>query len=171
MHACVDKTDTCSETTLPMTESVPHQQLVELAEAFEMYDMEGEGFIPVTQIDLVLKTLGAAVPEASVLAMKQRKIDEGDSRVSYTEMLHLVTHYVTETEYEEHSLADRAAALHDALALFDQNNSGTISSVDFRKALRDTLKDAEIDALIRKADPNGTGKVAYPQLVAEMTGC
>jgi Ca2+-binding EF-hand superfamily protein len=103
--------------------------------------------------------------------MKQRKVDEGDSRVSYTEMLHLVTHYVTETEYEDHALTARASALHDALALFDQSNSGTISAVDFRKALRDTLTDAEIDALIRKADPSGSGKIAYPQLVAEMTGC
>ena len=154
-----------------MTDSIPHQQLVELAEAFEMYDLNGDGRIPVKQIDLVLKTLGLVLPEATLLAMKQRKIDEGDSMGSFTELLHLIAHERTETEYEEAHLAQRAKALENALALFDQHNTGLISAVDFRKALRDSLKDAEIDALIRKADPSNTGKIAYRQLVAEMTGC
>lgn len=154
-----------------MTESIPHQQLVELAEAFELYDLEGSGEIAVTQIDLVLKTLGAIVPEATVLAMKQRKLDEGSTTVNFSELLHLVAHQRTETEFEEERLHDRAAALEKALSLFDQQNTGFIAAVDFRKALRDSLKDAEIDALLRKADPSNSGRIAYRQLVAEMTGC
>jgi Ca2+-binding EF-hand superfamily protein len=144
---------------------------VELAEAFEMYDLEGSGIIPIAQLDLVLKTLGMTVPEANILSMKQRKIDEGDANVSFTELLHLVTHLHTEGEFEQIQIADRARALQDALSLFDQQGTGMISAVEFRKALRDTLKDAEIDALVRKADPQGTGRIAYMQLVAEMTGC
>ena len=154
-----------------MTEGIPHQQLVELAEAFEMYDLEGQGTIQVTQLDLVLKTLGLTLPDATILAMKQRKIDEGDSSLSFTELLHLVTHQHTETEHDEIRIANRAHALRDALELFDPQNSGYISAVDFRKALRDALKDAEIDALVRKGDPTASGRVAYPGLVSQMTGC
>jgi calmodulin len=154
-----------------MTEAISQQLLVELAEAFELYDVEGDGTIPVTQLDLVVKTLGITIPEASLLAMKQRKIDEGDSKVSYTELLHLVTLQHTETEHEDSLLASRATTLRDAFSLFDPSGAGVISTVDFRKALRDGLKDAEIDALTRKADPNGSGKINYLALVAEMTGC
>lgn len=154
-----------------MTEAIPQQLLVELAEAFELYDVEGNGTIPVKQMDLVLKTLGIVYPEAAMLAIKQRKIDEGDVNVSFTELLHLITHQHTETEHDELNMEQRASALRTAFALFDPASTGIISTVDFRKALREGLKDAEIDALTRKADPNGSGKINYNALVAEMTGC
>jgi Ca2+-binding EF-hand superfamily protein len=151
--------------------SIPQQRLVEYAEAFEMFDVEGEGTIPVTQIDFVLRSLGVATPDATVLAIKQRAVDEGEDRVTFTEFLHLVQHQQTQTEFGVASADDRAGKLRAALGLFDAQQTGVISTVDFRKALRDTLKDTEIDALCRKADPAGTGKIAYAQLVTEMTGC
>ena len=150
---------------------IPQQRLVEYAEAFEMFDLEGEGSIPVTQIDYVLRALGVATPEATVLNMKQRKVDEGEDTVTFTEFLHLVAHNQTESEFAVAKVEDRAAQLRHALGLFDAQQTGVISAVDFRKALRDTLKDGEIDALVRKADPSGSGKIAYSELVTEMTGC
>ena len=153
-----------------MTEGIPQPLLVEYAEAFELFDVAGEGTVPVGSIDLILKSLGVAVPAASLLAMKQRKVDEGEEKVSFTEFLHLVTHGQTESEYDEHHAAGRAAALREALAMFDPSGSGFISVVDFRKSVRDVLKDSEVDALVKKADPQQKGHIAYEGLVNEICG-
>lgn len=153
-----------------MTSAIPHQQLVEFAEAFELYDVDGEGSIPVTKLDLVVKTLGIAIPEAALLAMKQRKVDEGELNVDFTEFLHLVTLNQTVSEHTDGSAEQRAHSLRGALGMFDPQGTGFITVVDFRKAMRDSLKDAEIDTLVRKADPSGSGKIAYNELVCEMTG-
>lgn len=150
--------------------NVTQQQLVEYAEAFEVYDTEGEGTVPIDSIDCIIQTLGESVPAAALLQMKQRKVDEGESSVSFTEFLHLIVHGRTEGELEEHTLEARAGNLREALQLFDPAQTGFISAVDFRKVMRDSLKDAEIDALVRKADPTQTGKIAYDGLISEMTG-
>ena len=153
-----------------MTETITQQQLVEYAEAFELFDVEGEGNVPLSAIDLIVKSLGVAVPAASLLAMKQRKIDEGEEICSFTEFLHLMQHGQTESEYADSHAHARAAELRAALAIFDPAGTGNISIVDFRKSVRDALKDTEIDALVKKADPQQKGTIAYEALVDEICG-
>ena len=116
-----------------------------------MFDTSGEGVLPVAQIDHVLRALGQTIPEAQLLAMKQAKLDEGESVVTFAEFVQLVADGETEAEAQHNNVVERATKFRRALSLFDPTGSGWISIVDLRKALRESLKESEIDALIKKA--------------------
>ena len=60
-----------------MTETLSQQVLVEYSEAFSMYDFQGNGTVDVDKLDLVLKTLGVSVPSATLMALQQKKFEEG----------------------------------------------------------------------------------------------
>lgn len=153
------------------TAQTSQAELLELAEAFELFDTAGNGTIPLKQIDCVLKTVGIVIPEATMLAMQQNKADEGETEVSYAELVQLLTSAgETEEAHEESQRKERAARFRRALALFDTNGTGLIPVVELRKALRDVLKESEIDALVKKADAATSGKVSYDKLVSAMFG-
>jgi Ca2+-binding EF-hand superfamily protein len=58
--------------------------------------------------------------------------------------------------------SDIDTELYQAFRVFNQDNSGTISSDELRYAMNcigEKLSDEEIDAVIREADLNGDGKI------------
>ena len=153
-----------------MTEAINQELLHEYAEAFEMWDVEGEGFIPLEHIDHVLNALGQKVHHATLQSIQQRKKAEGDKTVSFEEFLYLLQTGGTSGDFEEAAGRDRSSKLKSALSLFDPSQSGTISVVDLRKALRDVMKDHEIEELLKKADTNGNGRIDCGFLAELMTG-
>lgn len=153
-----------------MTEHISQELLAEYAEAFSMYDVHDTNTIPVEKLELVLNTLGVAVNAASLLMMQQRKLNEGEKEVSFEEFLYLMQTGNTESAMEEQHLEDRSSALRSALGLFDVSSTGVISVVDLRRALRDALKDTEIEDLVKQSDPNGTGKINVEYLAELIVG-
>lgn len=58
--------------------------------------------------------------------------------------------------------ADSDSELRAAFAVFDRDNSGTISADELRnvmKSIGENLSDAEIDEMIKEADANGDGNI------------
>ena len=154
-----------------MTDKISQELLQEYAEAFEMYDVEGNGTIPVNQIELVLKSLGIKVHQATLLQLQNRKVQEGDGEVTFEEFLYLMQTGGTPNDYDENAAQDRSQKLKAALSLFDPSQSGTISVVDLRKALRDIMKENEIEELVKRADVGNSGRVECGYLAELMTGC
>ena len=149
---------------------VTQQQLMEYSEAFSMYDLDGTGTIPVTQVEHVLRTLGQVVCPAILAALQQKKLDEGSQTITFQEFLVMMSSGNTLDGFEEDAATNRAGRLREALGLFDTSSSGTISVVDLRKALREVLKESEIDALIHMTDPKRTGKIDCSTLTATIVG-
>jgi calmodulin len=153
-----------------MTESISQAQLLEYSEAFELYDQSGNGTIPVAQIGFVTASLGQKIPAATLEAIQKRKLADGETTVTFEEFLFLMQTGGTTSDYEDDKVKARSRTLKAALGLFDPSQSGTISIVDLRKALRDVMKETEIEGLIKKADPNGSGRVDCGYLAELMTG-
>lgn len=152
-----------------MTEAIPQALLCEFAEAFELYDLDGNGVIPVARLELVLRTLGHAVNAARVESMQRRKLEQGETTMTFEEFLYLMQTGGTTTDFQEDTSRTRTAKLREALAVFDVTGTGAISVVNLRKALRDTMKESDVDDLVKKADPQGTGKVDCDLLASFMS--
>jgi Ca2+-binding EF-hand superfamily protein len=144
---------------------------VEYAEAFSIYDTDDTNTIPVRSLDLVLKSLGVVFPEARIQDLTQRKHDEGESHVTFEEFLYLVGPDGTSTwQYAEDCGKSRAQKLKSALGVFDTQGYGTITVADLRRALREALRDHEIDDLVKHVDPKQTGKVEVQALSEYLVG-
>ncbi|KEP66716.1 UNVERIFIED_CONTAM: calmodulin, putative [Hammondia hammondi] len=55
-----------------------------------------------------------------------------------------------------------------AFNTFDRSNDGTVSADELSQvmlALGELLSDEEVKAMIKEADPNGTGKIQYANFV------
>jgi len=63
-----------------------------------------------------------------------------------------------------------AAKLKRAIAVFDVSGSGVITTNDVRRALRDVLKEAEVNSIVKSVDPANTGKVYVQQLSEFLVG-
>lgn len=154
-----------------MTSNIPQEQLVELSEAFSLYDLEDSGYIAMDHVDLVLRTLGITFADAALLELKRRKADEGESKVSFEEFLYLVgPEQSTISQFTETHTNHRTAALRTALSVFDTMGYGTITVNELRRALREAMRDHEVDDLVRQVDPQQTGRVSVQGLTELVIG-
>ena len=154
-----------------MTESISQELLLEYAEAFSVFDLNDMNSIPVTQVNNVLRTLGVVVPEAQLLAITSKKQSEGEDQISFEEFLYLVGPAgQTVAQYEEDGVKERAAKLKRAIAVFDVSGTGVITANDVRRALRDVLKEAEVNAIIKSVDAQQTGKIDVQRLSEFLVG-
>lgn len=154
-----------------MTSNIPQEQLVELSEAFSLYDSDDTGYVPLEHVDLVLRTLGISFADAALLELKRRKADEGESNVSFEEFLYLVgPEQSTITQFTEENTNHRTTALRTALSVFDTLGYGTITVTELRRALREAMRDHEVDELVRQVDPQQTGRVSVQGLTELVIG-
>jgi Ca2+-binding EF-hand superfamily protein len=143
-----------------MTESIPQELLLEYAEAFSVFDVKDNNTIPVSQVNNVLRTLGIVVPEALLLAIQSKKESEGEDVITFEEFLYLCGPAGrTVSQFEEDTAKERAAKLKRAIAVFDVSGTGVIAANDVKRALRDVLKESDVNSIIRSVDPQQTGKI------------
>ena len=148
-----------------MTDQISQQQLAEYSEAFELYDVEDKGAVPLTSLGLVLQTLGLQIPEASLLMLKEKKIEDGEDEVDFTDFLMLVTQGYTEDELVEDKVDARRRQLTAALSLFDHNGDGYIQNSDFRKSMGHVLEEKEMESILKEGDVADTGRIQYKVLL------
>ncbi len=154
-----------------MTESIPQEQLLEFAEAFSVYDLKDTNTIPVDMVSNVLRTLGLVVPEAQLQAIATKKESEGEDIISFEEFLYLTGPAGrTVAQFEEDAAMDRAAKLKRAIAVFDISGTGVIAANDVKRALRDVLKEADVNTIIKSVDPQSTGRIDVQTLSEFLVG-
>lgn len=148
-----------------MTSSLRQEEIIQWAEAFDMYDVDDEQRILLTQLPLVLATIGKTVPSAQIEALKDRKASEGvDPYLTFDEFLSLLGAGKTVTEAKETEMSGRINALVSALQLYDAGNTGSISVGEARRALAEVLSESEFDGIAQQLDPHSTGKVGIEDL-------
>mmetsp|Transcript_20585 Transcript_20585/g.23778 ORF Transcript_20585/g.23778 Transcript_20585/m.23778 type:complete len:156 (+) Transcript_20585:57-524(+) len=154
-----------------MTSQISHEQLMEFAEAFSLFDVDDTNTIAVQKLDCVLRTLGLVIPEARIAELVDRKLEEGEPHITFEEFLYLVGPANTSTwQHHDDMCKGRSGNLQKALGVFDTQGYGVISVVDLRRALRESLMDHEIDELVRVVDPKQTGRVEVQALSEYLAG-
>lgn len=171
-----------------MTDTLSQEQIVELSEAFAMYDTEDTQEIPLKHIKSVLGSVGYVVPAASLQRVEELKIREVSGDVTqldhvarekllktvtirFDELLHLLSENSSTLDGKRQDMLEkRAEGLRTALSLFDHAGSGWLSHDDARKVLLDILSDAEFADVVSQADPTNSGKLDLHQLCEVIVG-
>ena len=64
------------------------------------------------------------------------------------------------------------SAIRKAFKEFDKNGDGHISKTEFKKVMRKQkakMTEAQLDAMVKKADTSGDGKIDYDEFLLAMT--
>merc|ERR1712088_661971 len=130
-----------------MAEHLTDEQTAEFKEAFALFDKDGDGTISTKELGTVMNSLGQKpTPQELENMIKEVDID-GNGEIDFDEFLAMMAKKLKETDLEED--------IREAFRVFDNKNSGTISTQELRHImsnLGEKLKDHEIDEMILHAD-------------------
>jgi len=151
--------------TITMTKhGLSDDEVADLKEAFSMFDIDGDGTITIVELKEVMKSLGQNPTEKELKQMIKSVDDNGDNEIDFEEFLILMSS-------KKPSSDDPDKELRDAFAVFDDDNSGSISRAELKKLMKNlgqTLTDAELDAMMDEVDTDGDGEIDFAEFKSMM---
>jgi calmodulin len=135
----------------------------EVKECFDLYDRTGSGKIPTNLLAKVVRSVGQ-MPSQAEIQDWIREIDPDSA--GFFEYPGLVA--LLERHYRQ---PPAVKDIVDAFKIFDPDNTGKIASAELRTVmtnLGEKLSKEEVDAMIKEADPQNTGKIDYADFVKHM---
>ena len=148
-----------------MTDNLSQQQIAEYIEAFDLFDTEGQGSLPLEKVPHVLQALGLVPNEYNIQSLQQSKLEEGETSIDCMGFLHLMATSRTEAAAREATVRARWEMLDAALATLDRTDTGIIQCSDLKRVMKDVLKGEDLESFLLEADKDGIGKVSYKELV------
>lgn len=140
---------------------LPAGAIDELRDAFQAYDADGNGKIEMSELQHVMRSLGAHEEQAKQI-MQAADVQESDGALSFDEFCAVVG------PIYEHS----HQALRRAFDLFDQDGNGTIDRAELRTIMTklhlvppSAAGAATVDRMFELADVNGDQKISFDEFV------
>lgn len=140
-----------------MSDKFNSEQLEEMKNAFALYDRDCDGLINVTELGVVMRSVGAIPTESDLRQLAQEFSKNGVTTVDYNTFL---------THAARFFRGDSENDIKAAFRVFDKDGKGFVNSTELRHvlvSLGEKLTDSEADQFIREADPSNTGKITYDQ--------
>lgn len=139
------------------------QQIEEYERAFKLFDKNGNGKICANELSVVLKSLNHNASDHDISDMINEVNGLESGEISFESFLSLMESKLENIDLEEE--------LREAFRVFDNNNSGYISSARLKHVMEClgedvTAKDAE--DMIREADIDKDGLVNFEDFVKMM---
>ncbi|KAF1896316.1 hypothetical protein Lal_00018599 [Lupinus albus] len=158
-------------------EVLSEEQILEIKEAFGLFDKDGDGCITVEELATVIRSLDQNPTEEELQDMINEVDADGNGTIEFVEFLNLMAKKMKETDAEED--------LKEAFKVFDKDQNGYISASEvligewlypyaFRTLrhvminLGEKLTDDEVEQMIKEADLDGDGEVNYDEFVKLM---
>ncbi|KAI9325211.1 centrin-1 [Zopfochytrium polystomum] len=130
------------------------QQLQEIREVFDLFDTDGSGSIDLSELRIVMRSLGFNPTKEEVWAMASEFASEEEPSLSFDEFLFLMAAKLSEK--------DTHAEMMRAFRLFDVEGRGKISFKDLKRVARELgedMGDDEIQMMIDETDKDGDGEI------------
>uniref|UniRef100_A0A7S2MRB8 EF-hand domain-containing protein n=1 Tax=Helicotheca tamesis TaxID=374047 RepID=A0A7S2MRB8_9STRA len=130
-------------------------------EAFDMYDIDGDGHITLTELSSMLKSLGKHPTDSELINMIRVADKNGDNEIDFDEFLICLEMHESSPQQE----------LRDAFDKIDVDGNGCISASELHtlmKSLHQNLTKAEIDEIMKEVDTDGNGEIDFEEFCAMM---
>jgi calmodulin len=149
-----------------MGDQLTDEQKKEFKEAFGLFDTNNDGFISSQELGTLMKKLGLQPTEAELQDMINEIDYDGSGTIDFEEFISLINRKMNEKDTIHQELTE-------AFKIFDQDNSGMMTTTAFKKIIRDLsdkLTDTEIEDMIVEADPDQDGYIKFDDLIKIMLG-
>jgi len=156
------------KTDVPATKSpqsakqkpLSHEEIQAFKDVFAMFDKDSSGTITANELGDIMRSLGQKPTDSELQDMISEVDVDQSGAIDFDEFLKMMSTSVKQSDFAHETRA--------AFAVFDKDNSGTISADELRqvmKSLGEDLTDREIDEMIAEADKDRNGTIDYEEFV------
>ncbi|KAI5892512.1 EF-hand [Schizophyllum commune H4-8] len=160
----------------PMNGSLTKDQLLEVKDAFESFDRDGNGMITVDELRGVMHSLNRRPTDEQIMEMIDKVDVDGDGRVNFREFLMLMgadaSFFRPDDMVVDGAPSAAEKEIKEIFRSFDKNGDGTVSVNELKEILESfgtRLSQGQAEAMINAADTNGDGVVGYEEFVKMIT--
>ena len=148
-----------------MADQFSQEKLVELKQAFSIFDKNGDGTISTKELGVVIRSLGFSPTDREIQEIIMEFDKDRSGALEFPEFLGLMAKKIYEQNAKEE--------LFEAFKVFDKDGNGLVSAAELRHVLvnmPEKPEDEEVDEMIRYADLDGDGHIDYKEFVDMLYG-
>lgn len=139
-------------------------EIEELREAFNLFDLDGNGTIDAKELKAAMENLGFENKNRTIYDMISDVDKNGTGDIDFEEFLDLMTVKLGESDSEED--------VRKVFNLFDDDKTGYISMQNLKRVtneLGENMTDGELLEMIERVDSSGEGQVNFDDFFKIMT--
>ena len=147
-----------------MADQLTEDQISELKEAFSLFDKNGNHAVHVTELGVIMRSLGHKPTEVELQDIINQDIFNHNT-ITFFKFKQIMEDKIRDREKE-------GVELKEAFRAFDKDGEGCISAATLRHVmtnLGEKLKDEEVDELFAEASIENEGDMNYVDFVTAMT--
>ncbi|KAH3680556.1 hypothetical protein WICPIJ_008247 [Wickerhamomyces pijperi] len=149
--------------TTHLKKELLEEQKQEIREAFNLFDMNNDGFLDFHELKVAIKALGFEYSKQEVLQLIHQYDRDERNLMHYEDFFAIMGEKVLNR--------DPLEEIRRAFRLFDEDNTGKISLRNLRKVakeLGENLTDEELRAMIDEFDLDNDGESMYTCLLSDL---
>uniref|UniRef100_A0A914E7F0 EF-hand domain-containing protein n=1 Tax=Acrobeloides nanus TaxID=290746 RepID=A0A914E7F0_9BILA len=135
------------------------EELQEFAQAFKMFDKDGNGTMNIKELGVAMRTLGMNPTEEELLNMINEYDVDGNGKIDFSEFCKMMKEMNKETDQELIRLAFK---------VFDKDGNGYITAQEFKHfmtTMGEKFSEEEVDEIIKEVDKDGDEQIDYEEFV------
>ena len=139
-------------------------EIMEIKEAFDLFDPTKSGFVSPKDLRQAMQSLGYEIKNQTIYQMINNLEKDNVTEIDFQNFLNLMTARINEKESKED--------IRKVFRLFDEDNSGYITSQNLKRIARDlgeNMEEIEIKEMIERADTDGDGRITFEDFYSIMT--
>lgn len=139
-------------------------EILEIKEAFDLFDTDGGGSIDPKELKAAMVSLGFEAKNQTIYQMISDLDADGSGAIDFKEFLDMMTARMSDRDSRED--------IEKVFKLFDDEKTGRISIKNLRRVARElgeTMDDSELQEMIERADSDGDGLVTLDDFYNIMT--
>lgn len=139
-------------------------EILEIKEAFDLFDTEKTGTIDPKELKEAMAALGYEAKNQTIYQMISNLEVDGHTELDFKEFLDLMTARMSEKDSKED--------IKKIFRLFDEDNTGYITTNNLKQVAKDlgeNIDEVEIREMIERADSDGDGRVTFEDFYSIMT--
>ncbi|GAB5372569.1 hypothetical protein AAMO2058_001676900 [Amorphochlora amoebiformis] len=143
--------------------ALTEEQKQEIKEAFDLFDTDKSGAIDYHELKVSMRALGFQVQKQEIVKIMKEYDRNNTGKIAYADFAEIMGEKVLQRDPEEE--------MRKAFALFDDDDTGFISSKNLRRVSRElgeVLSEEELNAMIEEFDKDQDGEISMAEFMAIM---
>ncbi|OWF36011.1 Calmodulin-1 [Mizuhopecten yessoensis] len=139
-----------------MAEALTDDQTAALREAFNKFDMDGNGSITVDELGLAMRSIGENPSTKEIRQLMEAADLNRNGTIEFEEFVEMVADRLKDF--------DVISEMKEAFEVFDQDNDGFLNKEDIRRAMAGlgvSLTEPEVTQMMEVADSDKDGRLNY----------
>lgn len=140
------------------SENISMDFILEMKEAFQLFDKNGDGFISAKELGVLMRTLGRNPTEEEIMNIMNEIDVDHNGKLDFSEFTIMMRDKLSGEDMEQE--------IKQAFRVFDRNGDGYISKSEFKHCMMhfgERFTDEEVEEMISEADANNDGKIDYTE--------